>query len=431
MLSLVFWQDSVNSLQAIPPALLDVFNAAVASGDPRFVPYFLDFVTLPTPFRGRAHVALTNRLGPYDPGFPVFEWVEQQGKKTPADDTAEYISFKRRLFSTIQEDLGNFFLDPADLRTISAQEILWGGVRVDGIPPLDNPPTVSAIEADTWMEPSDEVFGIEVNGEARAYPRRIIDWHEMVNDVVGGQPVSLAYCTLCGSAILYSGRAGGQDFTFGTSGLLYRSNKLMYDRPSRTLWEQYTGKPAWGSLVGKGLQLEFLPVVQATWADWRKDFPGTQVLDIRTGFRRDYGSGVAYRDYWADWQLMFPAPDRAGPLAVKDWVYVVRLFSETIAFPIQLLRDRGFLQDEVRGTKIAVFSTPDGAGARAYDRGNVAFRAYDADKRSATAMDGTPWRIEEGALVGPGGQRLARVPGHNSFWFSVTNHAERWRLHKE
>ena len=129
------------------------------------------------------------------------------------------------------------------------EEIAWGGVLVDGIPALDNPRMTTASAA-SYLNPDDPVFGVEINGDARAYPLRIANWHEMVNDVVGGVPVSLAYCTLCGSGILFDGRVAGraEPFTFGSSGLLYRSNKLMYDRQTDSLWEQLAGHPVTGSL---------------------------------------------------------------------------------------------------------------------------------------------------------------------------------------
>jgi hypothetical protein len=130
------------------------------------------------------------------------------------------------------------------------------------------------------MLPDDPVIGVAINGDVRAYPRRIIDWHEMVNDVVGGVPVSLAYCTLCGSAVLYDGRLEGRTLRFGTSGLLYRSNKLMYDRETRTLWEQYSGEPVWGPLVGSGLRLEVLPAVHTRWSEWSCTRP-QHVLDAQ------------------------------------------------------------------------------------------------------------------------------------------------------
>ena len=137
---------------------------------------------------------------------------------------------------------------------------------------------LTAEEAD-YLDADNVVFGIALNGEARAYPRRILDWHEMANDVVGGVPVSLAYCTLCGAAIAYdtrpeaTGFGGAEPVTFGTSGLLFRSNKLMYDRQTNTLWSQLLGEAVEGPL--KGTRLEFLPSWQTTWEDWKTQHPNT------------------------------------------------------------------------------------------------------------------------------------------------------------
>ena len=111
----------------------------------------------------------------------------------------------------------------------------------------------------------------------------------MVNDTVGGVPVSLAYCTLCGSAIVYDGRVADTVYRFGTSGLLYRSNKLMWDRQTETLWHQFTGEPVWGSLVDSDIEVGALPSLYTTFGDWFEDHPDTTVLDIETGFLRDYG----------------------------------------------------------------------------------------------------------------------------------------------
>ena len=179
-------------------------------------------------------------------------------------------------------------------------------------------------EAADWILPSDLIIGAEINGDARAYPRRIIDWHEMVNGHRRRRAGLARLLHTVRLAILYDGRAGDEVLRFGTSGLLYRSNKLMYDTTTRTLWEQYTGEPVWGELVGSGVRLEVLPVVHVTWAEWLADHPDTSVLDIETGFRRNYDSGVAYADYWASSDLRFPAPDAQGPLALKDVVYTIR-----------------------------------------------------------------------------------------------------------
>ncbi|HEU0074883.1 MAG TPA: DUF3179 domain-containing protein, partial [Dehalococcoidia bacterium] len=408
-------------------ALLEAIGAA-ARDDPAYRAFLIDLALYPTPYRDRAWELLDTGV-PFS-GDAVLELFGDLGPASPADDLDAYVEFKSTLLSTIDPGFAAL-LNPREDHTISAQEVIWGGVPIDGIPALNDPAFVSASEAADWILPTDLVIGVEINGDARAYPRRIIDWHEMVNDNVGGVPVSLAYCTLCGSAILYDGRAGGEVLRFGTSGLLYRSNKLMYDTVTRTLWEQYNGEPAWGNMVGSGVRLEVLPAVHVTWADWLAAHPATRVLDIETGFRRDYGPGVAYADYWASPDLRFPAPDDQGPLAVKDIVYTVRLEGEAVAYPIELLAQRGLIEDEIGGRSVVIVATEDGNGGRAYERGEVSFTSVDFENGTLSSAGGARWRISEDVLVGSDGTVLQRLPGHNSFWFAVVNHAPQWRLYEE
>ncbi|MEO1143789.1 MAG: DUF3179 domain-containing (seleno)protein, partial [Pseudomonadota bacterium] len=181
---------------------------------------------------------------------------------------------------------GNFqlFLGADKDYKIRVEEITWGGVVKDGIPALTNPKLLTAEQA-TYMEPENLVFGVNINGDARAYPLRILDWHEMFNDVVGGVPVSLAYCTLCGSGILYETKIEGfpHHLTLGSSGFLYRSNKLMYDTYTHSMWNQFTGEPISGALANSGIKLKVRPVVITTWESWREENPNTKVISLDTG----------------------------------------------------------------------------------------------------------------------------------------------------
>src|SRR5262249_3065238 len=172
---------------------------------------------------------------------------------------------------------------------------------------------------------------------------------EMVNDVVGGSPVSLAYCTLCNAGILYETRINGRDrpFSFGSSGLLYRSNKLMYDRSTDSLWDQFMGQPVVGSLVGSGIRLKVLPLVTTTWRLWRAKHPTTTVLSLETGFSRDYGQGVAYRDYFNSKDLMFPAAAKDHRLKQKDLVFGVRAAGGTKAWPLAAFAGGKVIHDRV------------------------------------------------------------------------------------
>ena len=131
----------------------------------------------------------------------------------------------------------NVFFYPDLKHDIRLEEIVWGGAPKDGIPALNNPELIAAHAAE-YLSDEEPVFGIEINGDIRAYPYRFIDWHEMFNDVIGGVPITLAYCTLCRSGILFDARVAGYDqpFVFGSSGFLYRSNKLMCDQRSNSLW---------------------------------------------------------------------------------------------------------------------------------------------------------------------------------------------------
>ena len=133
-------------------------------------------------------------------------------------------------------------------------EVVWGGVGVNGIPPLEYPAQLAAGEAE-YLGDDHIVFGIEVEGEARAYPKRILAWHEMALDRLGGVELTIVYCTLCGTVIPFESEANGRRFTFGTSGLLYRSNKLMFDHETHSLWNTFEGVPVVGALAGDGLRL--------------------------------------------------------------------------------------------------------------------------------------------------------------------------------
>jgi hypothetical protein len=250
----------------------------------------------------------------------------------------------------------------------------------------------------------------------------------MVNDVVGGVPVSLAYCTLCGAGILFDGRVEGRakPFTFGSSGLLYRSNKLMYDRQTDSLWNQFTGRPVMGPLTGSGIELKVLPVALTSWAQWRSRHPETRVLSLDTGFTRNYGPGVAYHDYFASPELMFPALVKDHRLAQKDRVFGVRVPGGTKAWPLTDFAGGAVLNDRVGFVDVVVIGDPQGLGPRAYQSAGRRFQK--GGDPSAVTADGVPWRVAEEALIGPGGERLPRLPGHVAYWFAWTGYFENAEL---
>ena len=186
---------------------------------------------------------------------------------------------------------------------IPTAEILGGGPPRDGIPALDQPKVVPASES-PWKD-AEIVLGLVVGGEARAYPVAILDWHELVNDTLGGRPVLVSYCPLCGTGLVFDRRIDGETKHFGVSGLLYRSDLLMYDRETESLWSQIAAKAVTGPMMGR--RLDMLRSSFQRWGEWRSEHPETTVLSKQTGHRRDYARSP-YGGYARSRDLMFPAP---------------------------------------------------------------------------------------------------------------------------
>lgn len=349
-----------------------------------------------------------------------FEWMLWQEANPQVKPHKGYELLRRRLFIAIDSRFDIFFdghkTHPGNMR-IRLEEIVWGGVpALDGIPSLDNPGLIAATDAD-YLKPDDLVFGVSINGDARAYPLRIMGWHEMFNDVIGGQPVALAYCTLCGSGILYDTSVEGEDgpFVFGSSGLLYRSNKLMYDQQTHSLWNQFTGEPVTGELAHAGIRLKTLPVAVTTWREWREANPDTRVLSLETGFRRDYGSGVVYNEYFSSPDLMFPALVREGQdPRQKDYVFGMRTAGLSRAWPLSAFVDMPVINDSFGERNVVLIGDPKARTVRAYVRGQQSF----ASDPGGLSDGATVWSVTEAALQGPEGQKLERLPGHIAYWFA-------------
>jgi len=185
--------------------------------------------------------------------------------------------------------------------SIPLDEVLHGGPPRDGIPALDHPPHASAADA-TWAD-DQPVIGVSWQGQARAYPIAILSWHELVNDTLGEHPVLVSYCPLCGSGLVFDRSVAGSELDFGVSGLLYRSDLLMYDRQTESLWSQIGARAVSGDLVGSRLQL--VRSAMMPWEDWRAAHPDTTVLTRETGHGRDYDRSP-YGDYASSSRLAFP-----------------------------------------------------------------------------------------------------------------------------
>jgi hypothetical protein len=340
----------------------------------------------------------------------------------PYEPHPDYAALKRTVYGEIDPRMRAFFPDRVNTQ-IRLDQIDWGGVKVDGIPPLRLPKVVPASAA-SYLKDSNIVFGLFVNGEARAYPKRILAWHEMALDRVGGVDLTIVYCTLCGTVIPFESVAAGRHFRFGTSGLLYQSNKLMFDEESDSLWSTFEGKPVVGSLVGSGISLRMQPVVTTTWKAWRADHPNSSVLSIDTGYQRDYAEGAAYRDYFASDRLMFQVSRTDRRLHNKDEVLVMRLpaagapsgRSIPVAIDVRFLRTHPVYSFSVGQSRYVAVTSAAGAN-RVYQLDTDL--SEQPERPTLVDVEGRRWRVTEDALLSEtlGSARAPRVPAQRAFWF--------------
>ncbi|MGB3149191.1 MAG: DUF3179 domain-containing protein [Maribacter sp.] len=342
-----------------------------------------------------------------------FQYIWNKEATYPTD----YFKFKAKLHESIDSKFYTYFYDRQDESNIRLDEVRWGGVLQDGIPPLRNPEMITAADAN-YLKDDNVVFGIKVNGDARAYPKRILAWHEMFVDTVGDVPVAGVYCTLCGTVILYKTEQEGVNYQLGTSGFLYRSNKLMYDKSTQSLWSTLEGEPVIGPLVGKGIQLEYLSVVTTTWGEWKKRHPETSVLSLNTGHRRDYGEGVAYQNYFSTDDLMFTIPKIDSSLKNKDEILSIRLpkvSPDNIAISSKFLQKNPVYNSKIAEIPFTVFTDKSGAH-RVYFTKDLKFNTYDRDNIVYDST-GKKWKLQEERMISENGKELRRFPSHNAFWF--------------
>lgn len=218
--------------------------------------------------------------------------------------------------------------------SIPIEDIRAGGPPKDGIPSIDNPKFTSVSEGNEFLE--DEGIGVAVslNGIDRFYPHQITVWHEIVNDNVGGTPALITYCPLCGTGIVFDPVINGEDVEFGTSGKLWNSNLVMYDRKTDTYWSQVLGEAIVGELTG--MRLTRLPYDNIRWKDWKKAHPDGEVLSRDTGYFRNYLSGP-YGDYATNTDIYFPVDNTDDRYHSKEPTFGITLDGLHKAYTIEEL----------------------------------------------------------------------------------------------
>ncbi|MBL8819405.1 MAG: DUF3179 domain-containing protein [Planctomyces sp.] len=246
------------------------------------------------------------------------------------------------------------------ITSIPADQILRGGPKKDGIPAISNPKFVPAGSGD-FMKPNDRVIGVVVESKARAYPIRVLNYHEIINDEINGVPIAITYCPLCDSVSVFDRRTPDGTREFGVSGLLFNSNVLMYDRggESENLWSQLMATGVSGKT--DKVPLRTLPVSLTSWKEWRNQHPDTELQSLDTGFNRDY-SQSPYRRYFESSELMFSVNHKDDRLPPRTKVIGAWTSKSRIAIPETLfagMTSETTIQAELDGMKFAVRFLPE------------------------------------------------------------------------
>ena len=298
---------------------------------------------------------------------------------------------------------------------IPLEKIKSGGPPKDGIPSIDTPEFTEASQ-EYHVSDSDTVLGLEINGDVRAYPLSILVWHEIVNDNVGGVPVAVTYCPLCFTNQVFERVIDGQEVEFGTSGKLYNSNLVMYDRLTNSYWSQALGKAIVGELTGYELSTIQFDVIR--WGDWKSLHPDSVVLTTNTGHIRAYGVDP-YGNYYTETRILFPVENTDDRMHPKEIILGFNDGDVYKAYKQQDVESAVIINDQINNNPIFLVSLyPE--NARAFERtvdGKV-LEFFFKDESIIDKETNSEWNYDgvaiSGALVGT---ELNRIPFNPGFWF--------------
>lgn len=306
---------------------------------------------------------------------------------------------------------------------IPISEVIDGGPGKDGIPSLDFPEFINSNEA-SYLEPNDLIIGIAIGNEARAYPYKILNWHELANDRVGDDFITINYCPLTGTSFGWESESNGTRTTFGTSGFLYNTNLILYDRNTDSNWSQLRLECVNGSLIGDKPTLT--QVIETDWATWQLLYPNTKVLSLNTGFSRNYNI-YPYGDYRTNHdRFLFPATPTNSALPNKQRVFAIidNMENDTSkVYQFSNFENGKVFKDTFYGNKYLIVGNENLITAFILngDYVNLDFE-YDFTTSGTFFKDdeGNKWSVFGEAMTGPRmGEKLTPTRSLISYWFAI------------
>ncbi len=303
---------------------------------------------------------------------------------------------------------------------IPKSEVLDGGPGKDGIPALENPESVDINQID-FLADNDLVIGFEFDGQARAYPHKILDWHEIINDDVNGKPVAITYCPLTGTSIAWSRELKGQTTTFGVSGLLYNTNLIPYDRLTDSNWSQMRLECVNGELSGEVIETYHL--IETSWKTWKEMYPNSSVVSTNTGFSRNY-TFYPYGDYRSNnSKLLFPVTPTDDRLPEKERVLGLVLNNKAKVYRLNSFKNgTRVIMDLFEDLNVVIVGNKDKNFIVAFENEiNDEIRTFTAIDEGANVMQddkGNKYNlfgiVTEGTDVG---NQLKSTTSFMGFWF--------------
>ena len=301
---------------------------------------------------------------------------------------------------------------------IPQEEVFDGGPGKDGIPSIDDP-QFDPVENIDFLEDDDLVIGMIRNGVAKAYPHVILDWHEIVNDEVDDLHIALTYCPLTGTGIAWNRKIDGNVTTFGVSGKLYNTNLIPYDRASDSYWSQMRLDCINGELVGR--KAETISIIETSWATWKKSFPDSDVLNLNTGFNRNYDQ-YPYGDYITNNnRLIFPVSNFDERLPAKERVLGLVEGERKKVYSLELFEENRIIEDVIDGKNIIVIGSKNENFIVAFENRGLNGLSFLEEQLPVIAQDenGNKITLSGEILEGPlSGTSLVKEKSFMGFFFS-------------
>ena len=303
--------------------------------------------------------------------------------------------------------------------SIPKDKIVDGGVGEDGIPSLDDPKYYNFNDV-TYIGNNELVIGVVIDGQARAYPHKILDWHEIVNDDFGKSQKTVSYCPLTGTAMGWECEISGHVLDFGVSGLLYNANLILYDRQTKSRWSQLSRKCVNGELLDT--EAVSFPVLETTWGMWKRMYPNTIVLSDIQGYNFDY-SFYPYGSYrWNNNYFIFPVDNLDTRLGAKERVLVLYYKQIARVYRFESFGGGKVVKQQFFEKHHLIAGTPEVMVAYelAEDQLHLEFELMHFGRAFLKDNEGNTWSLGGVALSGPRkGQKLVLASSYMSYWFAV------------